>query len=207
MKWFHRLSLKRKLTLITLAATLVPVVVAGTLFVVYDMADLRRGMKEDLRMVADGVAINSTPALVFESLDSARDILGALRANPHIEMAVIYDVKGNSVDYRRSDLEPAAVPSLARKEGAYFESGKLRIYRDVVREGKILGTIFIESDTAERRERLAHYARVAVIVALSSVLTTMVLASQLQKLISPPAGGLAAVETSTADDERRGLDH
>jgi hypothetical protein len=145
-------------------------------------------------VVAEGIAINSTPALEFESLDSAREILGALRADPHIETAVIYDVKGNSVDYRRVDLPPTTVPALSRNEGANFEDGKLRIYKFVLREGKILGTIFIESDMNELRDRLANYARVAVIVGLSSLLAALLLASQLQKLISRPIRHLAEVE-------------
>jgi hypothetical protein len=194
MQWFHSLSLKGKLILITLAASLIPVVVAGTLFIVYDIDNFRRGMQEDLRVVADGIAINSTPALQFESLDSARDILGALRADPHIETAVIYDVKGNSVDYRRSDLAPAAAPALPRQEGAYFEEGKLRHYQNVVREGKMIGTIFIESDMDELRDRLANYARVAVIVGFSSLLTTLLLAAELEKLISRPIAHVAEVE-------------
>ena len=146
MTWFRRLSIKGKLILITLAASVVSVIVACTLFIVYDIENFRRAMKEDLRVVAEGIAINSTPALEFESLDSARDILGALRADAHIETAVIYDSKGNSVDYRRADLAATEVPALSRKQGAYFEDGKLRIYKFVTREGKILGTIFIQSD-------------------------------------------------------------
>jgi signal transduction histidine kinase/CheY-like chemotaxis protein len=194
VKWFRRLSIKGKLILITLAASLASVIVACTLFIVYDIDNFRRAMKEDLRVVAEGIAINSTPALEFESLDSARDILGALRADPHIEMAVIYDRKGNSVDYRRADLAPSTVPALSRKEGGYFEDGKLRIYRFVLRDGEILGTIFIQSDMEELRDRLANYARVAVIVGLASLLAALLLGSQLQKVISRPIRHLAEVE-------------
>ena len=104
--------------------------------------------------MAEGIAINCTPALEFESLDSAQDILGALRAYEHIETAVIFDKKGNSVDYRRADLAASRCPPLSRQEGAYFEDGKLRIFKFVLREGKILGTVFIQSDMEELRDRL-----------------------------------------------------
>ena len=117
MKWFRRLSIKGKLILITLAASFVSVhrrlhALSSSTTSTTSAA----GMKENLRVVADGMAINSTPALEFESLDSARDILGALRADPHIEVAVIYDRKGNSVDYRGRTSPARRCPrSRARK--------------------------------------------------------------------------------------------
>ena len=183
MRWFHRLSGPRKLILITLAASLVPVIAACTVFMVDDINNLRRAMKEDLTVVAEGIAINGSPALEFESLDSARDLLGALRADHHIEMAVLYDRKGNSVDYRRADLAAPLVPALSRKEGAYFEEGKLRIYKFVVREGRILGTIFVQSDLDELYDRAAGDARLVVIVTLATLVAALLLASRLQKLI------------------------
>ena len=183
MRWFDRLSIEGKLIVITLAASLVPAIVACTLFTFYDRDNSRRTMKEDLIVMAEGVAINVTPALEFESLDPARDILGAMRADPRIEMAVIYDRGGNSVDYQRADLRPPVVPVLSRTEGAYFEDGKLRIHKVVAREGKFLGTIFIQCDTKELSHRMTNDAGVVVIVALVSLLTALPLASQLHKLI------------------------
>ena len=183
MKRLRRLSWRAKLILLTVAASLVSVIVACTLFIVHDIDNFRRAMKEDLRVVAEQIAINSTPALEFESLDSAREILGALRADPHIELAVIYDRRGNSLDYRRADLGAATVPALSRTEGAYFEDGKLRIYGFVLREGKILGTIFIQSDTEDLRDRLAADARVVVIVGFSSVLAALLLLALIDHLL------------------------
>lgn len=183
MGWFDRLSIKGKLIVITLAASLVPAILACTVFTFYDIGNVRRAMKEDLNVVAEGLAINVTPALEFESLDSARDILGAMRADPRVEMAVIYDRRGNSVDYKRANLCAPVVPALSRTEGAYFEAGKLRIHRVVVREGKILGTIFIQRDIKELSHRITNHLRVVVMVALVSLLTALPLASQLQKLI------------------------
>ena len=194
MTGLRRLSIKGKLIAITMAASVVSVIVACTLFVAYDIKGFKDAMQEDLKVVAEGIAINSTPALEFESLDSAREILGALRADPHIEMAVIYDRKGNSVDYRRADLEAGSVPPISRKEGAYFEDDKLRIHRFVRREGQILGTIFIQSDMDELKERLGNYAKVLAIVALTSLLAALLLTSQLQKIISGPIRHLADVE-------------
>jgi signal transduction histidine kinase/CheY-like chemotaxis protein len=197
----RKLSIKGKLILITMAASIVSVGMACALFILYDIGNFKEAMKEDLGVVAEGIAINSTPALEFESLESAREILGALRADPHIEMAVIYDRKGNSVDYRRADLAGAAVPAISRPEGAYFGDDKLRIHRFVRREGQVLGTIFIQSDMVELKERLQNYAQVVAIVALSSLLAALLLTSQLQKIISGPIRHLVDVETRVSRDK------
>ena len=194
MRWFRRLSIKAKLILITLSASLVSIIVTVTLFITYDIKNFKQGMQEDLEVVAGGIAINSTAPLEFESLDSAREFLDALRANPNIEMAVIHDRKGASVEYRREGLEGVPVPPISRKEGAYFEDDKLRIHRFVRREGKILGTVFIQSDMEELKQRLQNYAKVVAVVALASLLAALLLASQLQELISRPIRHLAAVE-------------
>jgi signal transduction histidine kinase/DNA-binding response OmpR family regulator len=195
------LSIKGKLILITMAASMVSVGVACALFVLYDINNFKEAMKEDLGVVAEGIAINSTPALEFESLESAREILGALRADPHIEMAVIYDRKGNSVDYRRADLAGQMVPAISRQEGAYFGDDKLRIHRFVRREGQVLGTIFIQSDMGELKDRLQNYAQVVAIVVLTSLLAALLLTSQLQKIISRPIQHLVDIETRVSRDK------
>ncbi|HET7745739.1 MAG TPA: CHASE sensor domain-containing protein, partial [Vicinamibacteria bacterium] len=176
---FRRLSIKGKLLGITMATTLVAVVVACAAFVYYDIQSFKRQMKEDLRVVAQGIAINSTPALEFESLESAREILAALRADPHLETAVIFDREKNAVSYVRGDLpqDPPAPP--LRADGTYFEDDKLRIYHSVVRAGEPLGMVFIQSDMEELRDRLGTYARVVAVVVLLSLVTGLVLASAL----------------------------
>jgi hypothetical protein len=73
-------------------------------------------MKEDIAVVAAGVAINSTPALEFDSLDSAKDILKALSAYEHIETAIVFDKSGKSVVYRRADA-PEEPPPALRPDG------------------------------------------------------------------------------------------
>ncbi|HET7745750.1 MAG TPA: response regulator, partial [Vicinamibacteria bacterium] len=161
----------------------------------------KRQMAEDLRVVAEGIAINSTPALEFESLESAREILAALRADPHIETAVIFDRDRNAVSYVRTDLpqDPPAPP--LRTDGTFFEDDKLRIYRSVLREGQPLGTVFIQSDMEELRDRLGTYARVVAIVVLLSLVVGLVLASALQGVISRPIRHLAELEVRVSREK------
>ncbi len=190
----RNLSIRGKLMLITMVTSMVAVLVAGTLFIWYDVRSFKDKMKENLTLVAEGVAINATPALEFESLDSAKDILNALRAYEHIETAVIFDKKGTAVAYRRPDVAEQ-LPPARRPDGAYWEGDRLVLFRSVKKEGETLGTVYIQSDLEELRARVATNTRAAAIVVLGSSLVALLLSSRLQKLISAPILRLAELES------------
>ncbi|HET6242576.1 MAG TPA: histidine kinase dimerization/phospho-acceptor domain-containing protein, partial [Arthrobacter sp.] len=200
----RKLSIRGKVIAITMVTSMVSVIVACALFIWYDVEQFRKKMAGDLNVVAEGVAINSRPALEFDSLDSAKDILGALQPYEHIETAYIFDKKGHSVVYRRPDVAEQPPPAI-RAEGAYFDSSgpdeHLILFRSVRREGDVLGTVFIQSDMEELRDRINTYTRAAAIVVLGSSLVALLLASRLQKLISGPILRLAAVESRVSREK------
>ena len=145
LRWIIRnLSIRGKIIAITMITSLVAVVVACALFIWYDVDSFRKKMAEDIAVVAEGVAINSTPALEFESLDSAKPILGALRAYEHIETAIIFDKNGKSVVYRRPDVAEEPPPALRPDGEPYFEGDAASmLFRSVRRDGEVLGTVYI----------------------------------------------------------------
>jgi hypothetical protein len=154
LRWIIRkLSIRGKIIAITMITSLVAVVVACALFIWYDVDSFRTKMKEDIKVVAEGVAINSKPALEFDSLDSAKDILSALRAYPHIETAIVFDKNGKSVAYRREDAAEEPPPALRPDGDPYFEGDHLEVFRSIRREGDVLGTVYIREDTEELRSR------------------------------------------------------
>jgi len=202
LRWIIRkLSIRGKIVAITMITSLVAVVVACALFIWYDMDSFRRKMKEDIKVVAEGLVINSTPALDFGSLDSAKDILAALRAYEHIETAIIFDKAGKTVVYRRPDAPEDPLPALRPDGDPYFEGNHLEIFRSVRREKETLGTVYVREDLEELRSRTATYTRVAVFVVLGSLLVALVLSSRLQKLISAPILRLADVESRVSREK------
>jgi signal transduction histidine kinase/DNA-binding response OmpR family regulator len=194
------LSIRSKLMLITMITSMVAVLVACALFIWYDVRQFRKGMQEDLVVVGEGVAINSTPALEFDSLDSAAPILGSLRAYGHVETASIFDKKGHAVTYRRADV-PEEPPPALRANGTYFEGDRLHLFRSVRKEGETLGTVYIREDLEELRGRVATYTRAAAIVVLGSSLVALLLSSRLQKLISAPILKLADLESRVSREK------
>jgi signal transduction histidine kinase/CheY-like chemotaxis protein len=202
LRWIIRnLSIRGKIVAITMITSLVAVVVACALFIWYDIDSFRRKMKEDIKVVAEGLVINSTPALQFDSLDSAKDILGALGPYEHIETAIIFDTAGKTVVYRRPDVAEEPPPPLRPEGDPYFEGDHLHIFRSVRRDKETLGTIYIREDLEELRSRTATYTRAAAIVVLGSLLVALVLSSRLQKLISAPILKLADLESRVSREK------
>jgi signal transduction histidine kinase/CheY-like chemotaxis protein len=202
LRWIIRkLSIRGKIVAITMITSLVAVVVACALFIWYDVDSFRRKMKEDIKVVAEGLVINSTPALDFGSLDSAKDILGALRAYEHIETAIIFDKAGKSVVYRRPDAPEEPPPALRPDGDPYFEGSHLEIFRSVRRDKETLGTVYVREDLEELRSRTATYTKVAVFVVVGSLLVALGLSSRLQKLISAPILRLADVESRVSREK------
>ena len=202
LRWIIRkLSIRGKIIAITMITSLVAVVVACALFIWYDVDSFKKKMKEDIAVVAAGVAINSTPALEFDSLDSAKDILKALSAYEHIETAIVFDKSGKSVVYRRADAPEEPPPALRPDGDPYFEGDHLQHFRSVRRDGEVLGTVYIREDLEDLRSRTATYTRVAAIVVLGSLLVALVLSSRLQKLISAPILRLADVESRVSREK------
>ena len=203
LRWIIRkLSIRGKIIAITMITSLVAVVVACALFIGYDVDSFKKKMKEDIKVVASGVAINSKPALEFDSLDSAKDILKALSAYEHIETAIVFDKNGKSVVYRRQDAAEEPPPALRADGEPYFEGDHLQHFRSVRGDDKeTLGTVYIREDLEELRSRTATYTRAAAIVVLGSLLVALVLSSRLQKLISAPILRLADVESRVSREK------
>src|SRR5713226_8425876 len=90
MRAFRDLSIRRKLMLIIMLTSSVALLLACTAFIGYDRYTFRPAMVRDFTTVADMIGSNSTAALAFSDADSAREILGVLRAKPHIVAACVY---------------------------------------------------------------------------------------------------------------------
>jgi signal transduction histidine kinase/CheY-like chemotaxis protein len=196
MRAFNRLSIRRKLTLITMATSSAALLVACIAFVLFDVRSFRRKMADDLSVVAEGIGINSTAALQFDSPESGAEILSALRAYPHIVSALIFDAEGRPfAAYRRPRLR--AEPRLAslREPGYYFERERLLLFEPVLHEGSAIGTVAIESDMEELYIRLRGFARIVAVVLVGSLLVAFALSSRLQRLISRPILHLAEIES------------
>ena len=202
----RNLSIRRKLTIVTMATALTALLVAGGIFGAYDFVTSRRALLEKISAVADIIGDNSAAALTFDDSRAAAAILARLRTQSSIRGAALYDAQMRvfaSFDPTGRGYAPRCT---ALAPGATFGADSLIVARPILLQKEAIGVACVESDYSEINERLRGYLLVfASVMAVSSV-AALLLSARLQDLISGPIVRLAetarAVSTARTYDVR-----
>ena len=170
-------------------------------FVAYELVASRRQMLQQVGTLARIVAANSTAALAFRDPEDAGEVLEALRTEPTIATAVLYDADGRAfATYPEGGAAPS-YPAAARAPSYRFHAGSLEGFEPVSEQrDQRLGTLYIRADTRALYERFWLYGAIAAAVMAASLLLAYVLSRILQRQISRPILSLA--DTARAISER-----
>src|SRR5690348_11133094 len=91
---FRDTPIQRKVMTILLLTSGTVLVLTCAAFVAYDLVTFPRATVRQLSTLGEIVATNSTAALAFDNQSDAAEVLSALRAEPHITIAALYDRRG-----------------------------------------------------------------------------------------------------------------
>src|ERR1700681_2111451 len=132
---FRDLTIRRKLALLILTATVFAVVLACVGFAIYERQRFHTDIADELATLADTLGANTAASLAFNDHKGAREMLTALRAEDHVLGACLYDIDGHIfAQYRRAGLGPTfTMPSL-KPDGAYFGAATLAQFKSVYLE-------------------------------------------------------------------------
>src|SRR6202051_91518 len=185
---FHNLSIKRKLTLITMLTSSAALVLSALSFLIYDLVAFRHLLVQDLRTQAEIIGYNSAGAMEFKDVPAATATLTALTAKEDIVAAVLYGVDGKEFAHysRANDTFPKVLPPLAQDQGYRFYGGYLQAFHDVTLNREHLGTLFLQSDMGQSGLRAKRYGGILCIFVLISGTFALFVSSKLQRLISRP---------------------
>jgi signal transduction histidine kinase len=205
MDWFRDLHIRRKLTVITMATSSAALLLASAAFLLHDLVNFRRLLVADLSTLARIIGSNSTGAVVFNDQERARETLAALEADPHVLWACIYSQGGGQGGRRLAGYVrgggavefPASPPAAGHR----FADGRVLLSTPIVFDGERIGTVLLQSDLEEIRQRLFRYLGIGAVVLLASSLFALVVSANLQRLISRPI--LDLVRTAHAVSERK----
>lgn len=171
-------------------------------FVAYEFFTYRQNIKHELETVSRIVAANSTAALAFDHSEDATEILGALKTEPHVVAACLYDKSGKvfatySANGSQQRFPPA--PKVAG-EGIYrFNGGFAEGFEPVKQEYELLGTLYVKSDLSAIYSRLSVFALIALALLGVAFLVAYFLSRNLQKSISGPILNLAATASVVSE--------
>ena len=185
---FQNLSIKRKLSLITMLTSSAALVLSALSFLIYDLVSFRHLLIQDLMTQAEIIGYNSAGAMEFKDVPAATATLSALTAKEDIVTAGLYgrDSKMFAHYSRNNNVIPSLLPAHSQDKGYRFEGGYLQVFHDVTLNGERLGTLFLQSDMRQWSVRAKRYAGILFIFVLISSLFAFLVSSRLQRLISRP---------------------
>jgi signal transduction histidine kinase/CheY-like chemotaxis protein len=189
--------IRRKLALLTASASAVALLIASFAFLLFDRRSFEESLVRRMRTVAEVVAWNGAPAVVFRDPDSARKTLSALRSEPEVVSAAFYDREGLLfADYRRADagapgLPEQLEPGAPGEPSPAFEADALVVMQPVQLEQDRVGTLVIRSGLRERAERTQRFALIAALVSVVSMLLATLVGFIVQRTLSEPLLELA----------------
>jgi len=196
-------SLRGKLTAIIMITSSVAVLVACTVFALYDVTTFWRSLESELGTVAEITGSNMTAALTFGDVKAANEILSSLRIQTHIVEACVYRADGTVLaEFRRGGSKESFTPPAPLPDQTLFVSDYMLVFRQVRLDGEVIGSIYLKSDLGELHARIALFSVILLAVFILSLVISFLLAARLRLLISEPIGQLAltAHEVSVKKD-------
>jgi signal transduction histidine kinase len=192
--WLFRNTLKQRLSLITLFTAGAALLLAIALMFATEATSFRKTIVRDISIKADIIGNQCTAALVFNVKKDAEETLGALRADPHIEYAAVYDKTGTLFAFYQPGGSPGPFPEKpALKYGYRFNINHLDMIQPIVLHNEQIGYVFIRSDLQNLNALMLSFTMAAVVVLIVSLLVAYVLVTRLQRTITGPVAELVGI--------------
>jgi signal transduction histidine kinase/CheY-like chemotaxis protein len=197
--------IRRKLSFISLVSTGAALLLTTLLFFVGEIFAARAASLQQLQILSEAIATNSTAALAFDNPDDGRAVLAAFRSDPHFVVAALYEEDGR-LFVSFPDPAPAGVlPATAGATGYHIAGAEL-IGVASVREGsRALGTLYVRSDLSAVYDRLAIYALAAAIAIALALFAAWAISRRLQTALSTPIHDLATTARLVSDRHDYGV--
>ncbi|HEY5566446.1 MAG TPA: ATP-binding protein [Gammaproteobacteria bacterium] len=196
----QRTSVHGKLLLLVLATTASALLITGAAMVTYDLYTFRLTWVADLTAQADILGLAAAPALEFEDAESAEEYLELLQAKPNIMGAAIYTATGALfAEYQAAGQAGLPFPHLPDLDGYNIKGGELTLFKRIVADREILGTVYIKARYGIVG-RLLDYLGIVGAVAVLSLLAAVLISRQLQKSVTGPIREITSVARKVVDD-------
>jgi len=194
-----RLSIRTKLIFLLTSTASVSVLMACATFWIYQLVHYRSALRTEETALVQLIAESSAPALLFYDGVAANETLAALRADPRIETACLYDRRGGVVARLDSGRKVEPCPP-ASPEEMVFTRRHLLIFRCIKMKGEPVGSLYLQVSLTEMYGLLLHFGETSIYVLLITSFFAFLLSSFLQGIISGPILHLTRVATQVSDE-------
>src|SRR6266700_4674309 len=169
MTSFKNLSIKSKLTWVSMLTSCVALLIACTAFVTYELFRFRQAMVLELSTLADVIGTSSAVSLRLGMPIGSENIFSSLSANKQIVAACLYTVDGKIWAKFPKDRIDSTFPRSVTGESHRFEKNSLFLFHPVVDpDNSPLCTIFIQARLDQMYYLLWEYVGIGLAVLLAA---------------------------------------
>jgi signal transduction histidine kinase len=156
--------------------SVVALLVAGVLMARFIDRSTARQQVSEASAQAHVLASTVTAALAFNDQKAAQEYVNAMRADPEIEAAAVFDLKGNLfAGYPASGV---SLPQHVTAGASTVSHGRLEIAVPVEQRGTPLGTVYLRRFTEPLARRGQRYGLIALLVTAVSVVVAVLAVTQ-----------------------------
>jgi PAS domain S-box-containing protein len=202
MPILRNMTIKYKLILIIMLTCITGLVLAGAAFIGWEWSVLRNNMVQNVSTQAEMIAENCKAALTFRDAEDAKKTLQALHVEPSIVFGGVY-AKDNKLfaTYYRYYADIKVLPPRFQENGFGFDEGLLTVFKPIVLDGEIIGTVCLRSDLSPMHAMLKRNISTIIATLLLSSSAALLMSSRLQKVISRPILSLAEVAKTISEEK------
>jgi len=149
---------------------------AGVLMAFYEEQLYSAQQLKDVRGQAQILAASVTAAIVFDDSGAVQEHLDALKVNPELVGAGVYDKSGRLIaSFVRAG---APLPRDRLAAGVTYASGHVDVVEPVLQDGAGIGIVFLRATTEPAERRLARYAGLILLVTMGALVILVLSLSQ-----------------------------
>ena len=148
-------------------ATVIALLAIGALMALYIDRYTAAQEAREVDVQARVLAATVSAALSFKDTDAAQEYVNAVRANPEVEAAAIYDAQGRLfVSYPQPAL---GLPAKVDPGPPQFTGGRLVVVVPVREAGTTLGAVYLRNLTEPLARRIQRYGVIGLLVSMASL--------------------------------------
>jgi signal transduction histidine kinase len=191
-------SLTSKLVGVVLVTTFAALTLALGAMIVYTLRDYHRSTLADMETQAELIGRMTAPALAFDDKTVAKANLGLLALRSQVQAAGIYSARGALfASYGRAGTT-LEFPKLPAIDGVTVDGSQLTLWRRIVEQGEIVGTIYLRADY-EMGERIRDYLGIAALTAIVAMVVAYLMSAPLQRTVIRPLLAIAQVSRAVVE--------
>jgi len=187
MRWFGTLSIRWKVTLVGMLASMTVLLVAGTIFFGYGVKQAREDLDRSMQLRAEILGSVSAASIVFDDPKSGLELLEALRIDPRMAAAAFYRAdRSLFVSYQRTEADVFTELGALLPGGRRWSAEHRLFVHPIDFKGERVGYVGLASDLSYLHDVVRRSILVALGVLLVCLLLGWTLSNGLQRVVTRP---------------------